>query len=174
MEEEGIVQQILDELVSSFEPLDTRTAALLQFLKAKGIVTDEEFAPFLEQAGNASNVRWRAARLRIGSLISTAMKTAGRETTKAETNTTPRTADSAPETSKETAQDKPSGEESQPTRPSDDNSNPEKRSPSVAEKHESRKQSQPIKSRPSAKGETRAAEDTSSKGTKEGTKQNAA
>ena len=55
--DEEILQQIFDELLSSFEPLETQTAALVQFLKAKGIATDEELAPFLEQAGNASNVR---------------------------------------------------------------------------------------------------------------------
>ncbi len=72
--DEEIVHQILDELLSALEPLDTHSAALLQFLKAKGIATDEDLAPFLEQAGNASNVRWLAARVRINSLISSAMK----------------------------------------------------------------------------------------------------
>jgi hypothetical protein len=72
--DEAIVHQILDELLSALEPLDTHSAALLQFLKAKGIATDEDLAPFLEQAGNASNVRWLAARVRINSLISSAMK----------------------------------------------------------------------------------------------------
>ena len=38
--DEQIVQQIFDELLSSLEPLDTQNAALLQFLKAKGIATD--------------------------------------------------------------------------------------------------------------------------------------
>jgi cobalamin biosynthesis protein CobT len=76
--DEEIVRQILDEIFSSLEPLDTHTSALLQFLKAKGIAADEELAPFLEQAGNASSVRWRAARVRIGSLISSAMKSADR------------------------------------------------------------------------------------------------
>jgi hypothetical protein len=72
--DEKIIQQILDELLSRFEPLDTQTEALLQLLKAKGIATDEELVPYLEQAGNASNVRWLAARVRIGALISSALK----------------------------------------------------------------------------------------------------
>ena len=38
--DEQIVQQIFDELLSSLEPLDTQNAALLQFLKAKGIATE--------------------------------------------------------------------------------------------------------------------------------------
>lgn len=76
--DEAIVQQIVDELLSSLEPLETQNAALLQFLKAKGIATDEDLAPFLEQAGNASGVRWRAVRLRAAALIASAMKPAER------------------------------------------------------------------------------------------------
>jgi hypothetical protein len=71
---EEVVQQIVDEVFSSLEPLDTQGAALLAFLKAKGIASDEELAPFLKQAGNTSSVRWLAARVRIKSLISSAMK----------------------------------------------------------------------------------------------------
>ena len=74
--DEQAVQEIVDEVLSSLEPLDTQSAALLQFLKAKGIASDEELGPYLEQAGRASNVRWLAARVRNRSLISSAMKTA--------------------------------------------------------------------------------------------------
>ncbi len=73
---EEIVQQILAELLSALEPLETQSEALAQFLKAKGIATDEELAPFLEQAGNRSNIRWRAVRVRTAALISSAMKPA--------------------------------------------------------------------------------------------------
>jgi|GEM_PF-2122235 len=72
--DETIVQQIVAELLSSLEPLETQTAALLQFLKAKGIATDAELVPFLEQAGNTSSVRWRAVQVRTAALISSAMK----------------------------------------------------------------------------------------------------
>lgn len=74
--DEQVVQKIVDEVLSSLEPLDTQSAAVLQFLKAKGIASDEELAPYLEQAGNASSVRWLAARVRIKSLLASAMKTA--------------------------------------------------------------------------------------------------
>jgi hypothetical protein len=73
---EEIVQQIVDEILSSLEPLETQSAALTQFLKAKGLATEEELAPFLDQAANAANVRWRAVRVRTAALISNAMKTA--------------------------------------------------------------------------------------------------
>jgi hypothetical protein len=72
--DEAIVKQIFDELLSSLEPLEARSAALLQFVKDKGIATEEELAPYLEQAGNASNVRWRAVRVRTAALIASAMK----------------------------------------------------------------------------------------------------
>jgi hypothetical protein len=94
--EEELVQQILDELLSTFEPLDTQCAALLQFVKAKGIATDEELKPFLEQAGNASNVRWLATRVRLRSLISSAMKTTEQPMEKSEkpsVTASPETAD---------------------------------------------------------------------------------
>ena len=72
--DESAVNEILEELVSSLEPLEAQSTAILHFLKAKGIATNEDLAPFLEQATNASNVRWRAFRLRTAALISSAMK----------------------------------------------------------------------------------------------------
>lgn len=84
--DEAQVQQIVDELLSSLEPLETQSSALLQFLKAKGLATDEELAPFLDQAGNTANVRWRAVKVRIAALISNAMKSAGQPTEPIATN----------------------------------------------------------------------------------------
>jgi hypothetical protein len=72
--DENLVQEILDALFSSLEHLETRTIAILQFMKDKGLATEEELAPHLEQAANASNVRWRAARVRINHLLSSAQK----------------------------------------------------------------------------------------------------
>jgi hypothetical protein len=70
---ENPLHELLDEMISSLEPLETRIEAVYQFLKAKGMAADEELAPYLEQAGNASNVRWRAFRVRAESLMASAM-----------------------------------------------------------------------------------------------------
>jgi len=69
-----IAEQILDELAPTFEGIESRSEAILHFLKDKGIATDEELAPYLEQAAAASSVRWRALRVRMGRLFSLAEK----------------------------------------------------------------------------------------------------
>jgi hypothetical protein len=72
--DEKIVEQILDDLYSSFEDAETQSAAILLFLKDQGIATEEKLAPYFEQAGRASDVRWRAARVRMASLLASALK----------------------------------------------------------------------------------------------------
>src|SRR4029077_13603246 len=63
------IKEIFNELFSQLERLGRQRAAIPQFLKEKKRVTDKQLAPYLEQAGNASNVRWRAARARINHLL---------------------------------------------------------------------------------------------------------
>jgi hypothetical protein len=75
----AVVEQLLDELLSSLEELETKATATLRYLKEKGNATEEDLAPYLEQAGNASNVRRRATRLRMMSLLSSALKSVGQE-----------------------------------------------------------------------------------------------
>jgi hypothetical protein len=64
------IREVLNELFSHLERLETQNEAILQFLKEKKRVTDKQLAPYLEQAGNAANVKWRAARVRIDHLLS--------------------------------------------------------------------------------------------------------
>jgi hypothetical protein len=68
--DDKVAQLILDELFSSLEVLETQTAAVLQFLKERASASDEQLAPYLEQAGKASGIKRRAARVRIDYLIS--------------------------------------------------------------------------------------------------------
>jgi len=68
--DDKIAQLILDELFSSLEALETQSGAVLQFLNDKGIADDDELARYLEQAGMASSVKRRAARMRINYLVS--------------------------------------------------------------------------------------------------------
>lgn len=72
--DEKIVDEILDELFSSFEKSETDTAAILLLLKERGIASEEKLAPFIEQASRMSEVRWRAARVRMSALLKSAMK----------------------------------------------------------------------------------------------------
>jgi hypothetical protein len=72
--DEKIMQEIFHEFISSLEALDTQNSAISQFLKDKGIVPPKELAPYLEQAGNASSVRWLGTRVRIDYLFSSAAK----------------------------------------------------------------------------------------------------
>jgi hypothetical protein len=68
------IKEILDELFSLLESLETQSLALTQFLKDQGIATDEKLAPYLDRAGNASSVKWRAARARMQYLLSPVAK----------------------------------------------------------------------------------------------------
>ncbi|MFZ0202023.1 MAG: hypothetical protein WB523_03920 [Candidatus Sulfotelmatobacter sp.] len=74
---QDIAQEIFHELFSSLETLDTQITTILKFLKDKGIATDDDLAPYLEQAGNATGIRWLAARVRIDYLLSSATKAPG-------------------------------------------------------------------------------------------------
>ena len=61
--------EILDELIPTFQALDTQNTAVLQFLKDKGIANDEQLVPYLKAADSGSSVRWLAIRLRLERLL---------------------------------------------------------------------------------------------------------
>ncbi len=105
--EPSVIEHILDELLPSFEELETQSGAILQFLKDKGIATDEGLAPYVEQARSASAVRWRAARLRINRVLTPAFKMAEKTAEEERSESTTKAAD---RTSGAT-QEQPSGKE---------------------------------------------------------------
>ncbi|HEY6765041.1 MAG TPA: hypothetical protein VI386_09730 [Candidatus Sulfotelmatobacter sp.] len=72
--DEKALQEIFNELFRSLEAAETQSAAVVQFLKAKGMASDEDLAPHFEQASKASSVRWVATKARINRLISAAAK----------------------------------------------------------------------------------------------------
>jgi len=63
-------KEIFDQLFTLLEGLETQTIALQQFLNDERVATDQKLAPYLERAARASNVKWRAARLRMEYLFS--------------------------------------------------------------------------------------------------------
>jgi hypothetical protein len=65
-----VTEEILNDLIPSLEALETKSTAVLEFLKKEGIASDEKLAPYLEQAASASNVRWLAVRVRVERLLS--------------------------------------------------------------------------------------------------------
>jgi hypothetical protein len=74
--DEQMLQQAFEALFQALETSEAQSAAVLEFLKGKGIASDKEFAPYFDQASRASSVRWVAARARINRLLAAAMKPA--------------------------------------------------------------------------------------------------
>jgi len=66
----AITDEILEELSSALQRVEAQSSAILEVVKDKGIVKEDELAPYLERANAASSVRWRATRVRLERLLS--------------------------------------------------------------------------------------------------------
>jgi hypothetical protein len=67
---------ILEEMFTLLQDLETRSVAVLEYLKEQGGASDEKLAPYLDRAAAASDVRWRAARARMDHLLAPKPKSA--------------------------------------------------------------------------------------------------
>ena len=108
------IKEILDELFSLLETLETQSLALTHFLKDQGIATEEKLAPYLDRAGNASSVKWRAARARMQYLLSPVKKENDKEKDKNKESEKPQ-AEKQPTEKQST--EKPSTEQNKPGSP---------------------------------------------------------
>src|SRR5258706_12240838 len=68
------LKEVLSELFALLEAQETNSAALLQLLKDQGIASDEKLSTYLDQAGRPSNVKCRAARMRMEYLLTPIQK----------------------------------------------------------------------------------------------------
>jgi hypothetical protein len=78
------LKEIFEELFGLLESLEAQSMAVVQFLKDQNAGNDKKLAPYLEQAGNASSVKWRAARARMEYLLAPMQKEADEKKKKAE------------------------------------------------------------------------------------------
>ncbi len=67
--DENPLKELLDELIDSLERMEARSEALHQYLAGEGKAAEKALAPYMEQAANASDVRWRAFRVRAEALL---------------------------------------------------------------------------------------------------------
>jgi hypothetical protein len=70
------IAEIFDEAFTLMEDLETRSVAIIEYMKEQGGVSDEKLAPYLDRAAAASDVRWRAARARMEHLLAPKPKSA--------------------------------------------------------------------------------------------------
>jgi hypothetical protein len=66
---EETAREIFEHLFSMLETMDTKSEAMLQLVRDKKLATEEELKRYVDQAGNASSVRWLGARARILHLL---------------------------------------------------------------------------------------------------------
>lgn len=92
-------EQIFDDLFRHLEVLETQSGAILQILKDRGVVDEQQFAAYLEKAAVASDVKWRAARVRMEHLLTSTPEPAKQPPT-VETKELPKTEQPAEKSSK--------------------------------------------------------------------------
>jgi hypothetical protein len=99
-----VLQQVLDELFPALEAMESQGAAILQLLKDRDIVNEEDFAALREKAGNASSVRWLGTRLRVKHILEGASRAAEMAQEKRAQPAAPKPDDQTPAANKQARQ----------------------------------------------------------------------
>jgi hypothetical protein len=170
--DEKIIDEILDELFSSFEKSETDSAAILLLLRERGMASEEKLAPFIEQASRMSEVRWRAARVRMSALLKSAMKTSqppaeqkipeNQDQKKKATEEKKESADKEPTEMKQSEEKKPDEKKKEPEKNQHSKADvqPEKESEKAAKSKPDDSQPAPENNKPTA-GETESSRNNS-------------
>jgi hypothetical protein len=82
--DENVIDELLDALLSPLEAAEARSLALLQALMQARVLTEEQLAPFLKQAENASEIKARGLRIRLKRILSDVARDAERAKKKTE------------------------------------------------------------------------------------------
>lgn len=146
------LKEIFDELFGLLESLEAQSQAMTQFLKDQRVGNDEKLAPYLKQAGNASSVKWRAARARMEYLLAPMQKEADdkkkaaeKESEKHEPQNNEKVTGEQPDEKQPGDKSGTKGENQASTSPADANSGPAKSTDSKPARPETKeeKQSEP-------------------------------
>jgi len=71
---EELLDEILDAVIPSLEAAEAQTAALIQLLEEKQLISAEERERLLAQAANTADIKARGARLRLKRVLTSALK----------------------------------------------------------------------------------------------------
>jgi len=149
------LKELLDEFYPQLEALDTQCMAVRQYLKDERQITDTQFAPYLEQAGKASSVKWLASRLRVAQLLSSAMKEAQKHIEEMAGKTT--TADEKP--AQKTPEPARSEEKAASQKPAQKTAEPASAEEKAAREKPAQKAAEPAGAEEKAAGEDKVRDD---------------
>ncbi len=71
--DEKVIDELLDAILPMLASAESQSTAALQAVKQSGALTEEQLAPLIEQASNATEIKMRATRLRLKRVLTAAV-----------------------------------------------------------------------------------------------------